>query len=470
MRRGKAALATAIIALLACAAIAVAAPPTNDNRADAQQVQLGATTNGTTTDATVEEGEPASGCGNGGPSVWYRIDATRNTRAIAFVQASGDLDVVLDVYLRQRSQLSSLSCDASDTRGRAAADFQMRAGQSYLVRVAQRQNSVAGNFSLLVDVAQPAAEPPGRALPRSGADGTVQRVFEPSNAWSARLSAGTTYRVNLASRACVRLAVYRPGTRSFDDSSPIQSKACGGYILFTPGAGASGTYSFQVSANSSRRTELPYHLELGRAGPDDTTPGKFLRNHRRVRGSLNSNHLDVIDLYRFDVVRPSVTDIKLASGSDLRVVLLSAGGRRLSTSFGGVRVRTRRGRYYIAVKAGRRQAGTYRLTRASKTITRTHLSVSPARSGPGQAVHLNVNVPPGVDGPVNVVVERLDPVSGYQFLRRFHTVAHGGHATVTFNPPSVGRYRARARYLGTRDSSGSHSGLKRFRVEEPLQQ
>ena len=315
-----------LVALLVCAAIAVAAPPSNDNRANPQQVQHGSTTHGPPTDATAEEGE-SSNCGASGPSVWYRIDGTRNSRVIALVQASGDLDVVLDVYLRQRSQLTSLSCDASDTRGRASTDFQMRTGQSYLIRVAQRTNSVAGNFSLVVDVAQPAAEPPGRTLPRGGGDGTVQRVFEPSNAWSARLSTGTTYRVNLASRACVSLSIYAPGAHSFEDESPVRSKACGGYILFTPGPGQAGTWSFLVQPGSSRRDELSYHLELGQAGSDDTVPGEFIRNHRRAGGSLNAAL--AIESWRSGgaEAKPALINSLSLGGTNFSIVLApSAGG------------------------------------------------------------------------------------------------------------------------------------------------
>src|SRR3954454_22903779 len=136
MRRGRRTLRIAlggvlVTALLVCAAIALAAPPSNDDRANAQQIQLGSTTNGTTTDATAEEGE-FSNCGPSGPSVWFRIDGTTDSRVIAFLQASGDLDVVMDVYVRQRSQTSELSCDTSDARGRASTDFNMKRGQSYL--------------------------------------------------------------------------------------------------------------------------------------------------------------------------------------------------------------------------------------------------------------------------------------------------------------------------------------------------
>src|SRR4051812_25721875 len=98
-------VAGALIALsLITAAIALAAAPANDTRANAQEIKLGARVNGTTTEATADE-DDATGCGaSDTPSVWYRLDATQDGRAIAQLQAAGDLDVVLDIYQRQRSQ------------------------------------------------------------------------------------------------------------------------------------------------------------------------------------------------------------------------------------------------------------------------------------------------------------------------------------------------------------------------------
>src|SRR4051794_36891272 len=233
-------LLTAFVALgLLCAALAFAAPPTNDTRPNAQRIQLGQTVNGTTTDATSDE-DDASGCGpSDTPSVWYRLDATTDGRAIVQLQAAGDLDVVVDVYQRVRSQFNQITCDESDKRGRASTEFRLKKGQSYLVRVSEKEQSVSGDFTLLVDIGQPEATPPGRPLPKRGASGTVQRVFEPSNAWSRTMREGVTYRVNLAPASCMRLSIYGPGTSDFGEGAE-ETLTCGGYTLFTPGPHESG--------------------------------------------------------------------------------------------------------------------------------------------------------------------------------------------------------------------------------------
>ena len=81
-----------------------------------------------------------------------------------------------------------------------------------------------------------------------------------------------------------------------------------------------------------------------------------------------------------------------------------------------------------------------------------------------------VAVTPGVAGPVTVVVERFDPLGGYQFLRRERVHAAGGHASIGFRPPAPGRYRASATFDGTREAASSASGFARLLVAGPLRQ
>src|SRR3954453_11072138 len=342
-----------VTAGLLCAALAFAAPPTNDTRPNAQRIQLGQRVSGTTVDATSDE-DDSSGCGpSDTPSVWYRLDATTDGRTIVQLQANGDLDVVVDVYQRVRSQFNQITCDSSDKRGRASTEFRMKKGQSYLIRVPEPGQSVSGDFPLLVDIGQPEATPPGKALPRHGASGTVQRVFEPSNAWSTKMSEGTSYRVNLSPQSCMRLSIYGPNTQSFDERAQ-RILTCGGYTLFTPGPHESGRYTFLIEPNSSRRTKQRYRLQVSRAGSDDTAPGRFVSNHSKLRGALNANHVDVRDLYRFDVVQPSITDLVMKTGLNFDLVLMGVGGRRISCACGGggdenIHVRTMPGRYFVLV-------------------------------------------------------------------------------------------------------------------------
>src|SRR4051794_31895441 len=267
MTRLRSYLILVTLLLLALPASAFADPPSNDTRQNAQELQLGQRVNGTTVDATSDEDDTSGGCGpSNTPSVWYRVDGPRDGRAIVQLHANGDLDVTVDVYERIRSENNSLSCDNSDRNGNASTEFQMRKGRSYLVRVSERARSESGTFSILVDIGQPPASAPGRPLGKGGASGDVQRVFEPSNAFSAKLREGRSYRVNLAPDGCIRLSIYGPGTSSFEDDSPQRVLRCGGYTLFTPGAHETGRYSFLIEPASSRRDPQKYHLHVARAG------------------------------------------------------------------------------------------------------------------------------------------------------------------------------------------------------------
>jgi hypothetical protein len=246
-------------------------------------------------------------------------------------------------------------------------------------------------------------------------------------------------------------------------------------VLFTPGPHETGRYSFLIEPNSSRRAPQRYHLQVAPAGRDDLTPGRFIRNFQRVRGVVNARRIDVVDIYRFDVVRRSITNLSLdvPSGNDFSMVLVTAGGRRISSggSDSPINVRTAPGRYYLAVRARHDASGRYRLSRASKTITRTSLQPVPHTASPGQTVGLRVGVAPVVRGRVTVLVERFDPVSGWQFARRFETRTGGGSSvTVGYRPPSIGRYRARAFYNGTKVAAQSSSKTRYFRVVAPLEE
>src|SRR4051812_27633624 len=400
-----------LAALGAAAGPALAAPPPNDNRADALVSSMPATLDGTTVEATREANEPSSECASDGGSVWYRVTAPRAGRIIVGFAANGDLDAVVDVYRVRRSQLASVTCDTSDEKGKAQLDFGVAEKDVYLIRVAQLSNSVSDTFRLNLQLAQPDATPPGPPLPRGGASGTLHRVLNPSDAWSVDLREGVTYRFNMASKACTPLLLYRPGISSFDDSSPVRRLNCGGYMLFTPNVGNSGRYSLLAVASGSKKGKTPYKLFAGRAGADDTAPGIFIRNYARAKGHVNANGLDVTDLYRFDVTHRSNLELSLATTASLSLKLVTARGKRIETSLGNIDVRVPAGRYFVLVRAHRGEAGKYTLRRVSRTITRTRSLVNgkkDARMGPGGSASLQVRITPGVRGPVELRLQRFD--------------------------------------------------------------
>ncbi len=464
----------AVVLLLPAAALA--ATPSNDDRSAARQLSIPSSVDGTTKDSTLEPQEPPS-CAPLKGSVWYSLTASGDGRLVAAVDNKGDLDGTIQVFERTRSQLRSVDCGATDKDGKASLSFKPAKGAkttSYLIRVGQLSNSVPGDFRLDVYAPAPAARPPGPLLPAKGVSRSLDAFGNSDDAWSVRLRSGVTYRMNLdpGQDGCVALELYPPGTRGdFDSASPVRTLRCGGYTLFTPGAGEGGRYSIRAVAASRVRGPQRYHLQAGVALSDDTSPGVFLTNYQRARGTLSGRGIDVVDLYRFDVVKRSSLRLALKSSKAFELLLLNDHGHRLdstSADDGGDLSRPiRPGRYFAAVRSSSGESGRYSLTRISRAITRTRISL-PGRSAPGRRVPIAVRVSPGASGPVTVTVERFDPLAGWQFFSRIRTRASGGTAIAGFTPTGVGRWRARAEFAGTRGAAPSETGFSTVLVAGPL--
>lgn len=462
-------LAVVILATVAGVTPAAAAPPANDARGAAQSLgSLPVAVTGTTVESTLETDEPPSSCAPAlKGSVWYGFTAATARSVIVAVDAAGDMDVAVDVYQRQRSQLTPVACALSDARGQATIDVDVREAASYLVRVAPLFNSVTTTFTLRAVVPDRPATPPGPRLPAAGVARRVDRFTNPDDAWSVFFVQGRTYRVNLVTKggSCARLSIHRPGDGF---GSALVERSCDAHTVVA--APESGRYSIRVSAPRASREAMTYRLRVGPAGVDDTAPGRLLANDRAVRGRLTGSELDALDLYRFSVLRRSDLRLQLRSRRDFEVTLLSAGGRRLG---GGAVVDSRlgRGRYFVAVRALDGADGPYVLRRLTRTITTARTGVNGGRTATvprGSAVSLSVTVSPAVAGTASMLVERFDPIDGWQFHARYRPPVLGGRATVRFLPPTVGRWRVTGAYLGTRTASPSNGGTAAFLVAEPI--
>jgi hypothetical protein len=458
-----------VVLLLGAPARAQAQAPRNDARTAPQRLNLPATIDGTTRDSTLEADEPPA-CAPLRGSVFYELTARSGGAIVVQLQAAGDLDAVLDVFRRTRSQLDVVDCDVGDRRGRAELAFEPRRGATYLIRVGQRANSVEGNFRLAVFAPEPPPQPPGRLLPERGVMRRLHAVRNASDAWSAVFREGTTYRINLAAAGgqCVSLAVYAPGTRRFRGSEPLWRLGCGGYRLFTPAAGEGGRHAFLVSAQPRRRGAQRYHLQVDRARRDDTSPGLALGNYTPRRGTLRGNRIDAVDLYRFIVLERSDVELRLRGPFTLQLV--GDAGRRIARSEAGQIVkRVLPGRYFVAVRARAGQSGRYRLLRATRAITSSSVRIdgrTATRVRAGRVVDVRVTVSPAASGPARVTFERLDPLAGWQFDRVIALQVTAGAGHHAFMPPSVGRWRVTAEFRGTRAAAPSFAGRAYVVVDE----
>jgi hypothetical protein len=452
------------------------AKPTNDGRDDAQLIEkLPKSISGTTDGASLEAGELGSSCSGDSNSVWFRYDARHDVRVVGRLQAGVDLDATFTVYLRLRSNQRELACDITDTHGRGAIAFTARKGESYLIRVAQRPDSTSGPFQLNLSPA-PKQRIPGPALPRGGVAGSLDRASLPAQPWAVGMSAGVHYRIALEQRgsACLTASLYAPGAFNAG-RPPIEHLTCDhDYTLVTPHPGHGGRYTIMVNARTAVRGPQRYHLQVGRAGADDIAPGVLIPNFARISGHLDGDGVDALDLYRFNVTSLTRLFLSLKAGprSHFDLMVIDPLGDKLACSCGANGNRSivkdlKRGNYYVAVRAQDATRGNYRLTRASRQITATHQFLSSSILDPGTPEQFTVNVSPAVSGPVGIVIEQLDPLAGWQYLRTLHATATDGHATVGFVAASVGHFRARTVYKGTRDTATSHTGLAQFIVSNP---
>ena len=268
------ALAIIMLAALFPSLAAAAAPPNDSRDNPTQLTTLPERIQGTTIGATVDPTDPGSSCGDEGGSVWYplAVGATAPHTVAIQVDAQGELDASVDVYVKERSQTQPVTCQRTDKHGEAVFAFTPQRHTVYLIRVAQLANSASGNFTLNAFVPPPPASPPGTPLLQGGASGSLSRVVAASQAYSAPLTAGVSYAVNLVSRirGCMGLTIFGPATHSFD-ATPASRFRCEGYRLFTPRA--SGRYSFLVQADGGVTGRQTYHLQVARATEAQTTPG-----------------------------------------------------------------------------------------------------------------------------------------------------------------------------------------------------
>jgi hypothetical protein len=111
--------------LLAAPGTALAAPPPNDNRADAEAIPVFPhTVTATTAEATVERLDPqVSRCGRVESTVWYRIDTAPDGLIGITVKGGPGVAPVLRVYGRGGSAIRELDCASAGAGGTVSASL-----------------------------------------------------------------------------------------------------------------------------------------------------------------------------------------------------------------------------------------------------------------------------------------------------------------------------------------------------------
>jgi hypothetical protein len=444
--------------------------PVNDNRRQATPLRAPRSAIvGTTVGATFDYSDPESGCNESDATVWYSLAARSSGRIAVRLRAHGRLDAVLAVFRRVRSHFDRLGCVPTDEQGIGGVAFEVKRGGRYLVLVGQREGSASSTFRLEL-FAPPLARPPGARLPIGGARSSVDPLTRPEEAWSFAMAAGTTYRINLVPDRgrCLPLYLFEHETSSFVGAHAIRASECGGYFVFTPGPYEGGRYSLVVEAQGNRGGTQRYRLEVARAGPDDIAPGLPITNRQTRRGSLSGGSIDVVDLYRFSIDHRTEVTTRLRAPANTRfaVVLVSGTGDRIACLCAHrrspqLRTRLDEGDYFVAVQARSGSPGRYAISLLVREITSTAALVDDFFDTTvqlGRPVVLSAQVTPSaaVGGRVRFQVDRFDPIEGWQFSRIARgRVSSSGLASVTWTPPTVGRWRVRAFFVGTSNAAPS---------------
>jgi hypothetical protein len=434
-------------------------PPDNDERGEAAPItRLPATVRGTTLGATDDQSRACRIAGG----VWYRLRGPATGRVLLQL-ATGNRDGAIAAFRRSRSEIDEIGCAATDRHGKALLGFTTKRGTDYLILVGDRIGSGPGEFTLTVRAGEAPERLPGRALPRRGVRASVDGLTDVNDIWSVRLRRGTTYRIAFSSSPCARA--------SLRTANNVVRFNCSAYTAFTPGRDGGGRYTFEVQASPSPVRQT-YRLRIAAAAPDDLGVGSELPADSTVRGRLSPNGIDVLDLFHFDVERTSEVRLRLRRPGDrpFSLLLLTDSGDRLGSDESTLRRRLGRGRYVVAVSGppGSR-AGRYRLSLLLRDVTSTSVLISGSSSAevtPGASVTLACLVSPAPDGGrVELEIHRFDPLTGWHFHRVIHTAAG---AAQSWHPPASGRWRVRARFLGTRHSAPSRSGYAHLTVARPI--
>ncbi|HEY7795643.1 MAG TPA: hypothetical protein VIA10_16685 [Gaiellaceae bacterium] len=433
----------------------------------------------------LEDGAPVPQCAAVEGVHWYTVTAPQRGPMLARLEAGAELETVLALYRVRGDDRFAMLCERANRAGRAELVWYGHPNGAYLIGVGRVTGSDSDTYRLTVQAAEQRPTPPGAALATGGVGSTLNPVLDREDGWSVSMASGTTYRLNLTTpwrNGCISYRIYRPGIWSFATATPVFTRECGGYSLFTPGMQGGGEYSVLVTANGEGSADHEYRLDVAAAGEDDTAPGVKLENGQYVNGSIDADAIDALDLYRFGVAREQqLTTIELTQKPDvaLDLLVLAETGKKMASVTTGrgrqaLRLHIPAGRYYAAVRSRGTGDGEYGLQVRVRDVTATAIDVAGVRfveAPEAQVVPLNVHVTSASHGGhVAVDIDHYDPFAGWHFATTVGgALDANGNYVAQWLPASVGHWRARARFVANPYSSFSKSGYVRIHVIEPLE-
>ncbi len=282
----------AVLALfvLAVPGTALAAPPSNDNRAEAASIPVFPhTLTATTAEATVERLDPqVSRCGRVEATVWYRIDTAPDGLIGITVKGTAGVAPVLRIYRRAASTIQELDCASAAPGGTASASLEAIRGSTYLVLVGRRPATADGAFELTAELfLPPSNDSRGGAqpvkLPGMIRGTTLGATGDDTDSARCGVSGGTVW-YRLASRRDGRVLLRLTAAGQLDAGIVVLERIRSRTLVLA--CGATDRRGRAAVGFASRRGAV-YLIAIGHVEQAD--PGAFRSRHsspKRPRASV----------------------------------------------------------------------------------------------------------------------------------------------------------------------------------------
>jgi hypothetical protein len=185
---------------LATSSPSFAAPPPNDDRANAASIPtFPATLTGTTVEATVERLDPqVSQCGRIDATSWYTITQSPDGTIVLGLQGA-TLAPVIRVYRLRANGIGELDCANAAAGRRAQIAFESVRGATFLVVVGKKPNTADSDYSLDAQLFLPPTNDsqrnaePLKSLPATVKSSTLGATTDTGDPKGCGLAGGTVW-------------------------------------------------------------------------------------------------------------------------------------------------------------------------------------------------------------------------------------------------------------------------------------
>jgi hypothetical protein len=216
--------------VLATASPSLAAPPSNDDRANAAPIPtFPASVPGTTTEATVERLDPqVSQCGRIDATSWYSIAQSPDGTIELGVQGA-NLAPVIRVYRLRPNGIAELDCAAANAGQRAQIAFESVRGATFLVVVGKKPSTADADYAVDAQLFLPPANDSQRnaealkGLPATVKSTTLGATTDTTDPKGCGLAGGTVW-YGIAPGNAARIVVRLKAQRDLDASVFIRER------------------------------------------------------------------------------------------------------------------------------------------------------------------------------------------------------------------------------------------------------